>query len=73
MLAHLTLERSNFVSSVQRSQSVAYYLDNRPLAGRIGGEIDGVQLASDLPEATIATIEAAPAKYKSSARPVNKL
>jgi hypothetical protein len=60
------------VSSVQRSQSVAHHLDNRPLAGRIGAEIDGVRLAGDLPQATIAPIEAALAKYKSSAKPANK-
>ena len=47
------------MSSLQRSQSVAHDLDIRPLAGRIGAEIDGVQLAGDLPEATIAAIEAA--------------
>jgi taurine dioxygenase len=52
------------MSSLQRSQSVAHDLDIRPLAGRIGAEIDGVQLAGDLPEATIAAIEAALAKCK---------
>jgi alpha-ketoglutarate-dependent taurine dioxygenase len=52
------------MSSLQRSQSVARNLDIRPLAGRIGAEIGGVQLAGDLPEATIAAIEAALAKYK---------
>ena len=50
--------------SVQRSQTVAYNLDIRPLAGRIGAETGGLQLAGDLPEATIAAIEAALAKYK---------
>jgi taurine dioxygenase len=52
------------MSSPQRSQTVAPNLDIRRLAGRIGAEIGGVQLASDLPEATIAAIEAALAKYK---------
>jgi taurine dioxygenase len=52
------------MSSFQRSQCVAHNLDIRPLAGRIGAEIGGVQLADDLPEATIAAIEAALAKYK---------
>jgi hypothetical protein len=50
--------------SFQRPQSVAPNLDIRPLAGRIGAEIDGVQLAGNLPEATIAAIEAVLAKYK---------
>jgi alpha-ketoglutarate-dependent taurine dioxygenase len=52
------------MSLFQRPQTVAHHLDIRPLAGRIGAEIDGVQLAGDLPEAAIAEIEAALAKYK---------
>jgi len=52
------------MSSLQHSQSVAPNLDIRPLAGRIGAEIGGVQLAGNLPGATIAAIEAALAKYK---------
>ena len=52
------------MSSVQHSQTVAHNLDIRPLAGRVGAEIGGVRLAGDLPEATIAAIEAALAKYK---------
>jgi alpha-ketoglutarate-dependent taurine dioxygenase len=52
------------MSSLQRSQSVAHNLDIRPLAGRIGAEIGGVQLAGDLPGTTITAIEAALAKYK---------
>ena len=49
---------------LERSQSFAIDLDIRPLAGRIGAEIGNVQLAGDLPEAAIAAIEAALAKYK---------
>jgi taurine dioxygenase len=52
------------MSSLQRLQSVADNLDIRRLAGRIGAEIGGVQLVGDLPEAAIAAIEAALAKYK---------
>jgi taurine dioxygenase len=52
------------MSSLHRSQSGVHNLDIRPLAGRVGAEIGGVQLAGDLPEATIAAIEAALAKYK---------
>ena len=48
----------------QRSPSVAYDLDIRPLAGRIGAQIDNVPLAGDLPDAAIAAIRAALAKYK---------
>jgi alpha-ketoglutarate-dependent taurine dioxygenase len=50
--------------ALQRSQSVAIDLDIRPLAGRIGAQIDNIRLAGDLPDAVIAAIEAALAKYK---------
>ena len=52
------------MSSLQRCNAAAHNLDIRPLAGRIGAEIGGVELAGDLPEATIAAIEAALAKHK---------
>jgi alpha-ketoglutarate-dependent sulfate ester dioxygenase len=52
------------MSGLQRSQSLAIYLDVRPLAGRIGAQIDSIQLAGDLPDATIAAIEAALSKHK---------
>src|SRR5208282_4122066 len=53
-----------FMSGLQRSQSLAIDLDVRPLAGRIGAQIDSIRLAGDLPDATIAAIEAALSKYK---------
>jgi alpha-ketoglutarate-dependent taurine dioxygenase len=49
---------------LERPLSFAIDLDIRPLAGRIGAEIGNVRLAGDLPEAAIAAIEAALAKYK---------
>jgi taurine dioxygenase len=52
------------VSGLQRSQSVAADLDIRPLAGRIGAQMDNVRLAGDLSAAAIAAIEAALLKYK---------
>ena len=52
------------MSGLQRSQSVAADLDVRPLAGRIGAQIDNVRLAGDLSAAAIAAIEAALSKYK---------
>jgi alpha-ketoglutarate-dependent sulfate ester dioxygenase len=52
------------MSGLQRSQSLAIDLDIRPLAGRIGAQIDAIRLAGDLPDATIAAIEAALSKYK---------
>jgi alkyl sulfatase len=52
------------MSGLQRSQSLAIDLDVRPLAGRIGAQIDSIRLAGDLPDATIAAIEAALSKYK---------
>jgi alkyl sulfatase len=52
------------MSGLQRSQSVAADLDIRPLAGRIGAQIDNMRLAGDLSGAAIAAIEAALSKYK---------
>jgi taurine dioxygenase len=52
------------VSNLQRSQCAAIDLDIRPLAGRIGAEIENVRLAGDLPQATIVAIEAALSNYK---------
>jgi alpha-ketoglutarate-dependent sulfate ester dioxygenase len=49
---------------LERSPSFALDLDIYPLAGRIGAEIGNVRLGGDLPEPTIASIEAALAKYK---------
>lgn len=39
-------------------------LSIHPLAGRIGAQIDNIRLSGDLPGATVASIEAALAKYK---------
>jgi taurine dioxygenase len=52
------------MSGLQRSQSIAVDLDIRPLAGRIGAQIDNIRLAGDLPGAAVAAIEAALSKYK---------
>jgi alpha-ketoglutarate-dependent taurine dioxygenase len=52
------------MSGLQHSQSVAIDLDVRPLAGRIGAQIDNIQLAGDMADAAIAGIEAALSKYK---------
>jgi alpha-ketoglutarate-dependent taurine dioxygenase len=52
------------MSEHQASKSIAIDLDCRPLAGRIGAEIDNIRLAGNLPAATIAAIEAALSKYK---------
>jgi alpha-ketoglutarate-dependent taurine dioxygenase len=52
------------MSGLQRSQSVAIDLDVRPLAGRIGAQIDNIRLAGDMADAAIAGIEAALSKYK---------
>jgi alpha-ketoglutarate-dependent taurine dioxygenase len=52
------------MSTLQRSELVAIDLDARPLAGRIGAQIDNIRLAGDLPDAVIAAIEAALSKYK---------
>jgi alpha-ketoglutarate-dependent sulfate ester dioxygenase len=52
------------MSGFQRSQSLAIDLDVRPLAGRIGAQIHSIRLAGDLPDETIAAIEAALSKYK---------
>jgi alpha-ketoglutarate-dependent taurine dioxygenase len=52
------------MSGLQRSQSFAIDLDVRPLAGRIGAQIDNIRLAGDLSGAAIAAIEAALSKYK---------
>ena len=52
------------MSGLQRSQFVAADLDIRPLAGRIGAQIDNIRLTGDLPDATVTAIEAALVKYK---------
>jgi alpha-ketoglutarate-dependent taurine dioxygenase len=52
------------VTVLERSPSFAIDLDIRRVAGQIGAEIGNVQLAGNLPEATIAAIEAALVKYK---------
>ena len=49
---------------LERSPAFATDLDIRPLAGRIGAEIGNVRLCGDLPEPTIASIEAALAKHR---------
>ena len=49
---------------LERSPSFALDLDIHPLAGRIGAEIGNVRLAGDLPDPTIASIEAAVARHK---------
>jgi alpha-ketoglutarate-dependent sulfate ester dioxygenase len=57
-------ESSLAMSEHQSSKSIAIDLDIRPLAGRIGAQIDNIRLAGDLPDAAIAAIEAALSKYK---------
>jgi len=52
------------MSEPQPSQSISIDLDVRPLAGRIGAQIDNIRLAGNLPDAAIAAIEAALSKYK---------
>jgi alpha-ketoglutarate-dependent sulfate ester dioxygenase len=52
------------MSELQRSKSIAIDLDIRPLAGHIGAQIENVRLASELPDAAIAAIEAALSKFK---------
>jgi alpha-ketoglutarate-dependent taurine dioxygenase len=52
------------MSESQGSRSIANELDIRPLACRIGAQIDNVRLAGGLPGAVIAAIETALAKYK---------
>ena len=52
------------MSGLQRSQSIVNDLDIRPLAGRIGAQIDNVRLEGDLPDRAIAAIEDALSKYK---------
>jgi taurine dioxygenase len=48
----------------QRTQSITTDLDVRPLAGRIGAQIENLRLAGDLPHAAVAAIEAALSKHK---------
>jgi alpha-ketoglutarate-dependent taurine dioxygenase len=52
------------MSEIARSPSLAADLNIRPLAGRIGAEIANVRLAGDLPDTTIAAIEAALTTHK---------
>jgi alpha-ketoglutarate-dependent taurine dioxygenase len=52
------------MSEHQSSKSIAIDLDIRPLAGRIGAQIDNIRLDGDLPDAAIGAIEAALSKYK---------
>ena len=49
---------------LQLSQPVPFDLDVRPLAGRIGAQIDNIRLGGDMPDAAIEAIEAALSKYK---------
>jgi taurine dioxygenase len=48
----------------ERLQSTPIDLHVRPLAGRIGAQIDNIQLAGDLPDASIKAIETALSKFK---------
>ena len=52
------------MSAVQHSQSKPAHLEIRPLAGRIGAQIENIRLSGDLPDAAVAAIEAALAKHK---------
>jgi taurine dioxygenase len=52
------------MSTVQRSQSKSADLEIRPLAGRIGAQIENIRLSGDLPDAAVAAIEAALARYR---------
>jgi alpha-ketoglutarate-dependent taurine dioxygenase len=49
---------------VQRSESKSADLEIRPLAGRIGAQIENIRLSGDLPDAAVAAIEAALARYR---------
>jgi taurine dioxygenase len=49
---------------LQLSQPLPIHLDIRPLAGRIGAQIDNIRLDGDMPDAAIETIEEALAQYK---------
>jgi taurine dioxygenase len=55
-------ERCATMSGLQRSPSIDF--DIRPLAGRIGAQINNFRLSGDLPSAAIEAIEAALLKYK---------
>jgi hypothetical protein len=52
------------MSEIARSPSFAADLEIRPLAGRIGAQIDNIYLTGDLPEATLTAMEAALSTYK---------
>ncbi len=52
------------MSAAQHFQSSSADVEIRPLAGRIGAQIENVRLSGDLPAQTVASIEAALAKHK---------
>jgi len=52
------MEKTDIRSNTQSA------IDVRPVAGRIGAEISGIQLGGDLPEATMAEIRRALLDYK---------
>jgi alpha-ketoglutarate-dependent sulfate ester dioxygenase len=52
------------MSGLRCSEPQITNLDIRPLAGRIGAQIDNIRLTGDLSDAILAAIEAALSKYK---------
>jgi taurine dioxygenase len=52
------------MSEISHSQDVTGDLDIRPLAGRIGAQIENIRLSGDLPNDAMTAIEAALAQYK---------
>ena len=52
------------MSAAQRSQPEPINLEVRPLAGRIGAQIENIRLSGDLSDAVVTAIEATLAKHK---------
>ena len=52
------------MSTAQRPEPTSGHLDIRPLAGRIGAQIESIRLSGDLSDAAVSSIEAALAKHK---------
>jgi alpha-ketoglutarate-dependent taurine dioxygenase len=52
------------MSAIPRSHTLGVDLNIRPIAGRLGAQIENIRLAGDLPDAAIGAIEAALSKYK---------
>ena len=63
-ISRLRTREEASVSTVQRSESKSADLEIRPLADRIGAQIENIRLSGDLPDAAVAAIEAALARYR---------